>query len=228
MQSAPNPIRLGAKAMKKLHLALLVLTVIALPMRAETIHFDDAKPGEVPPGWIASKTGGGNPRWTVVADESAPSKPNVLKQSGEADYAICLKDGSDLRDGFVEVKFKPIAGKEDQGGGIIWRAKDADNYYVCRANALEDNFVLYKTVKGKRTSLDIVGQKGGYGVSTKVAKSAWHTIRVEFAANRFRAIFDGKVTFDVEDNTFADAGKVGVWTKADSVILFDDFSFGPK
>ena len=214
--------------MKTLRFAVLASNLITLAMRAETIHFDDAKPGEAPPGWTDGKTGTGQPKWAVVADDSAPSKPNVLKQSGEADYAICLKDGSDLRDGFVEVKFKPIAGKEDQGGGIIWRAKDADNYYVCRAIALEDNFVLYKTVKGKRTSLDIVGQKGGYGVNTKVAKSAWHTIRVEFAANRFRAIFDGKVTFDVEDNTFGDAGKVGVWTKADSVILFDDFSFGPK
>ena len=111
---------------------------------------------------------------------------------------------------------------------MIWRVKDADNYYVCRANALEGNVVLYKTEKGKRTSLDIVGRKGGYGVKESVPKGEWSTLRVEFAGNKFTVKLNGKQLFQVEDSTFADAGKVGLWTKADSVTLFDNFSFGGK
>ena len=204
----------------------LATTVLTVQLKAETIHFDNDKPGEAPRGWTATQTGSGNARWTVVADDSAPGKRNVLKQSGEAAYPVCLKDDTDLKDGFVEVKFKPVSGKDDQAGGVIWRAKDADNYYICRANALEDNVTLYKTVGGKRTALDIVGRKGGYGVKEKVAPGQWHTLRVEFSGARFTAHFDGKKMFEVEDGTFVDAGKVGLWTKADSVTLFDDFSYG--
>ncbi len=132
------------------------------------------------------------------------------------------------QDGFVEVKFKPVSGKEDQAGGVIWRCKDKDNYYIARANAAEDNVVLYKTVNGKRSSLDIVGRKGGYGVKGKVASGQWHTLRVEFAGDKFTVTFNGKKLFDVEDTTFTEAGKVGLWTKADSVTLFDDFTYGSK
>jgi hypothetical protein len=195
---------------------------------ADTVNFDNAETGKVPAGWTGTKTGKGEANWAVVADDSAPSKPNVLKQSGEATFPVALKDDTSLKDGFVEVKFKPVSGKEDQAGGIVWRAKDSDNYYIARANALEDNVVLYKTENGKRKSLDIVGRKGGYGVEAKVAPNQWHTLRVEFAGSKFTLYFDGKKLFDVVDDTFADAGKVGVWTKADSVTLFDDFSYGSK
>src|SRR5438132_14388635 len=118
---------------------------------ADTVSFDDLKTGAPPPGWTATKTGKSEAKWAVVADDSAPSKPNVLKQSGEATYPVCIKNDTSLKDGFVEVKFKPISGKEDQAGGVIWRCKDADNYYISRANALEDNVTIYHTVKGKRT-----------------------------------------------------------------------------
>jgi hypothetical protein len=111
---------------------------------------------------------------------------------------------------------------------VIWRARDANNYYIFRANANEGNVVLYKTVNGKRSPLDIVGRKGGYGVNETVTSGQWHTLRVEFAGNRFKAYYDGKHLFDVEDTTFTEAGKVGVWTKADSVTLFDDFTYGSK
>jgi hypothetical protein len=214
--------------MKTLNSIVLLTGLATSVALADTINFDAAKPGGPPAGWTGTKTGKGEPKWAVVADDSAPSKPNVLKQSGEATYPVALKNDTSLKDGFVEVKFKPVSGKEDQAGGVIWRAKDADNYYICRANALEDNVVLYKTESGKRKSLDIVGRKGGYGVEAKVASGQWHTLRVEFAGNRFKVIYDGKHLFDVEDSTFTEAGKVGVWTKADSVTLFDDFSYGAK
>ena len=122
----------------------------------------------------------------VEKDDSAPSKPNVLKQSGQATFPVCIKDDTSLKDGFVEVKFKPVSGKEDQAGGVIWRAQDANNYYIARANAHEGNVVLYKTVNGKRSPLDIVGRKGGYGVKETVASGQWHTLRVEFAGNHFK------------------------------------------
>ena len=198
----------------------------AITLSAET--FDNAKPGQPPSGWTLTKTGDGTPKWVVEQDATAPSKPNVLKQSGEADYPLAILDASNLKDGFVEVKFKAVSGKDDQAGGVMWRCKDANNYYICRANALEDNVVLYKTDKGKRKALDIVGRKGGYGVKEPVAANKWHTLRVEFSGNRFKTIFNGKQLFEVEDSTFTDAGKVGLWTKADSVTLFDDFTFGSK
>jgi 3-keto-disaccharide hydrolase len=207
---------------------MLVALVLDSGMLAQTVNFDNEKAGTSPSGWTCTQTGRGEAKWTVVSDDTAPSKPNVLKQSGVATFPICLKDDTKLNNGFVEVKFKAVSGKEDQASGLVWRAKDANNYYVLRANANEDNVVLYKTVNGKRSPLDIVGRKGGYGINAKVASGQWHTLRVEFVGTHFSAFLDGKHVFDVEDSTFSEAGKVGVWTKADSVTLFDDFTYGAK
>ena len=185
---------------------------------AETINFDDAEPGKEPKGWTLTKTGKGEAKWTVETDDTAPSKPNVLKQSGEATYPVCLKNETSVKNGFVEVKFKPVAGKEDQAGGVIWRAKDADNYYIARANALEDNVCIYHTIKGKRTEKK--------RAKMKVASNQWHTLRTDFTDSHFTVTFDGKKALEWEDDTFTEPGMVGLWTKADSVTLFDDFSFG--
>jgi len=206
--------------MKTLNTFIVMTNLLTTTAFAATVNFDDAKPGEAPAGWTATKTGRGEPKWTVEKDDSAPSKPNVLKQSGEATFPVALKDDTSLKVGFVEVKFKPVSGKEDQAGGVIWRAKDADNYYIARANALEDNVTIYHTIKGKRVSFK--------NTNTKVASGVWHTLRVDFAGNRFTVTFDGKKVIEATDDSFADAGKVGVWTKADSVTLFDDFSYGEK
>jgi hypothetical protein len=162
----------------------------------------------------------------VESDSTAPSKLTVLRQSGRATYPLILKNDTNIKDGFVEMKFKAIAGSEDRAAGIVWRAKDANNYYVVRANALEDNVVLYKTVKGTRSSLDIVGRKGGYGVNAAVPSGTWHTLRIDFKGPRFTVSFNDKQLFEVEDSTFTEAGKVGLWTKADSVTLFDEVTFG--
>ena len=205
----------------------MTTTILALPAAllastatAQTGNFDSFATGAPPPGWTSTKTGSGNPKWTVERDDSAPSKPNVLKQSGEATYPICLKDDTSLKDGYVEVKFKPISGKQDQAGGVVWRAKDASNYYIARANALEDNVTIYHTVNGRRTEKKRTGMK--------VASNAWHTLRVDFQGTHYMVTFDGKKAIEWDDATFKDAGKVGVWTKADSVTLFDDFAYGPK
>lgn len=209
------------------HLIFAVLLSAAQLVMAETrINFDDVAPSGLPEGWRSGVTGTGQAKWEVVASESASSKPNVLKQSGEATFAWAVKADVKIRDGFAEVKFKPIGGKEDQAGGLVFRFQDGNNYYVVRGNALEDNVVLYKTVNGKRSSLQVKGRMFGYGVDTKVPKGKWSTLRVEFKSSLFTVFFNGKKLFEVEDDTFKGAGAVGPWTKADSVTLFDDFRFG--
>jgi len=205
------------KALKALAIIIGFATGIAF---GDTVNFDDLKTGAPPLGWTATQAGKGDAKWEVVADASAPSQPNVLKQSGKATYPVCFKNDSRIKDGFVEVKFKPVSGKEDQAGGLIWRCKDADNYYIARANALEGNVTIYHTIKGKRVSFK--------NIDTKVASGVWHTLRVEFEGNTFTVIFDGKKVIEATDDSFSDGGKVGVWTKADSVTLFDDFTYGDK
>jgi hypothetical protein len=203
----------------------LLEATMASPLSAETASFEADAVGGPPRGWLLTMTGRGAPKWTVERDEGGGA---VLKQSGKATYPVALKEGTNIRDGFVEVKFKPITGSEDRAGGIVWRARDENNYYVVRANALEDNVVLYKTVNGVRSSLDLVGQKGGYGVKTAVPTNQWHTLRVEFAGTRFNVVFNGKPLFAVEDGTFREAGMAGLWTKADSVTVFSGFSYGER
>src|SRR5216683_5567583 len=206
--------------MKTLNALIVMTTLITPTVLAETVNFDDATPGAAPPGWTATKTGKGEAKWTIEKDDTAPSKPNVLKQSGEATYPVCIKDDTSLKDGFVEVKFKPVSGKEDQAGGVIWRCKDKDNYYIARANALEDNVTIYHTVNGKRSEKK--------RINTEVTSNRWHTLRVDFKDNYFIVTFDGKRAFVWKDDTFKDAGKVGLWTKADSITLFDDFSYSAE
>jgi len=200
--------------------SIIALLMTAATVFAETVNFDDAKPGQPPPGWMATQTGKGKAIWTVEKDDLAPSKPNVLKQSGQATYPVCIKDDTSLKDGFVEVKFKAVSGKEDQAGGVIWRCKDADNYYIARLNALEDNVTIYHTISGKRTETK--------RFKTKVAPNQWHTLRVDFEGSHFKVSLNRKPALDWQDDTFKDAGKVGLWTKADSVTLFDDFTYGAK
>jgi hypothetical protein len=185
---------------------------------AETINFDADRVGVAPSGWTAGVTGRGAFRWTVEADSNAPSKPNVLKQSGRGDFPWCVKNEPPIADGYAEVKFKPVAGGEDQAGGLIWRWKDGDNYYVARANALEDNVSLYYTQNGRRITIKYV--------DAPVAKNQWHTLRVEFAGKRIHVALDGKVYIETDDEHISGSGRVGVWTKADSVTLFDDFAYG--
>jgi hypothetical protein len=187
---------------------------------AETDTFDKAAVGSPPPDWTCGVTGRGSPKWTIEADSSAPSQPNVLKQSGSGTFPWCVKKGVSTADGYVEVKFKPIAGREDQAGGIVWRWKDGDNYYVARANALENNVSLYYTASGRRNTIKYV--------EAPVAGNRWHTLRVEFSGKSIEVLLDGKQYIKLEDSHISGAGAVGVWSKADSITAFDDFSLGGK
>ena len=187
---------------------------------AETFNFDADAVGTVPAGWIAGVTGQGFARWSVEADASAPSKPNVLKQSGRGDFPWCVRQGASVADGFVEVRFKPLAGDEDQAGGLVWRWKDSGHYYVARANALENNVSLYYTNAGRRVTIKYV--------DAPVAGNQWHALRVEFSGRHILVALDGKTYIETDDAHVAGAGAVGVWTKADSVTLFDDFAYESK
>jgi len=197
---------------------LSLLAGVATVALAEAVNFDTDAVGELPAGWIAGVTGRGAHRWTVEADPTATSPPNVLKQSARGDFPWCVKRDASIADGFVEVKFKPLAGREDQAGGVVWRWKDGDNYYIARANALENNVSLYYTQGGRRITIKYV--------DAPVAKDRWHVLRVEFVGSRIAVSLDGKRYIEQEDTHIAGAGAVGVWTKADSVTVFDDFSYG--
>ena len=206
--------------MKTIYALMICAGFVSGTALAETINFDDAKAGAPPPGWKSAVTGSGSAKWSVEQDSTAPSKPNVLKQSGVGTFPICIYESAKLKDGSVEVKFKPIEGKEDQAGGVIWRVQDSNNYYISRANALEDNVTIYHTIGGKRVAFK--------SINTKVKSGVWHTLRVDFEGNKFTVTFDGNKVIEATDQSFSNAGKVGVWTKADSVTLFDDFTFAGK
>jgi hypothetical protein len=198
---------------------MVALTVLAASAaRAETQNFDQQKTGAAPEGWTCGVTGRGKPVWRVEADRSAPSAPNVLRQSGSGTFPWCVNKAASFADGFIEVRFRSEKGSEDQAGGLVWRWKDADNYYVARANALENNVSLYYTTGGRRNTIKYV--------DAPVAGNTWHVLRVEFADKRIKVVLDGKVYIEQQDTHISGAGAVGVWTKADSVTAFDDFSFG--
>ena len=185
---------------------------------AETINFDTDTPGALPAGWEEGVTGKGSPKWAVRADAGAPSKPNVLEQSGSGTFPWCVLRKTSVENGFVEVRFKAISGSEDQAGGVVWRWKDGNNYYIARANALEDNVSLYYTEGGRRRTIKYV--------DAPVPGNTWHTLRAEFKGTRIRVLLDGKAYIELDDSHIAGPGAVGLWTKADSVTAFDDFSYG--
>jgi hypothetical protein len=190
-----------------------------------TYTFDNMQPGPLPPSFSSSLTGAGGPGvWEIRADGTAPSKPNVLTQLSkeQVDYRfpIAVSNEGAFKDMELSVKFKPVSGKIDQAGGLVFRYKDANNYYVLRANALENNFRLYHVVNGKRVQFA--------GANTTVAGGQWHELSVTCAGNRFTCSFGGKQLIQATDDTFKDAGKIGVWTKADSVTYFDDLTVTAK
>lgn len=202
--------------------SLLMIVACALPFAAAAkqvcISFDDLKPGISPRGWEATETGIGTAHWTVEKDVTAPSPTQVLKQSGEAQFPVCIYQKAQMADGFVEVKFKAVSGSGDQAAGVMFRVKDKDNYYVFRANASEDNVELFHMLHGNRESVK--------GADIKVTSQQWHRLRAEFHGTHITAYYDGKLMLEADDESLKGPGKVGLWTKWDSVTLFDDFCFG--
>jgi hypothetical protein len=191
-----------------------------------TLDFDRMQASAAPLGFTQARTGrGGSGAWEVREDDTAPSGNNVLAQttSDPTNYRfpLCIYDAFEARDVDLSVSFKPLSGRVDQAAGLVWRYQDADNYYVVRANALEDNVVLYKVENGRRSDLKPKGSWLAYGKDVPVPLGAWSSLRVRVRSNTFSVWLNGDPVFDVEDDTFTEAGKVGLWTKADSVTLFD-------
>jgi len=198
----------------------------ALPAgKAATYNFDQASLGSLPPNFISSRTGGGDlGTWKVLSDTTQRSKPNVLAQTStdSTDYRFpmaVLNDGV-FKDLELTVKFKPVAGSVDEAGGLVFRYRDENNYYVIRANALEDNCNLYHVINGQRSQFA--------GANITVAPKQWHELKVVCVGNQITCFFDGNQVIRATDDTFKDAGRVGMWTKADSVTYFDDFSVTPR
>lgn len=201
----------------------------APPVTQDTLVFDfeQDEPGGVPAGFVAALTGGGGPvRWLVQQAEDAPSGKKVVAQlsndSTNARYPHLIRDDFKARDVDVSVRFKTISGEVDAAGGLIFRCRDRNNFYVVRANALEDNIVAYKTENGSRSNIGIKGEGDAYGVKVDVPHRQWNTLRV-IARGRFIEVFlNDRKLFEAEDGTFLVGGRVGLWTKADSVTQFDD------
>jgi hypothetical protein len=197
------------------------MTIASAQTGKRAWNFDQDPVGKMPPCFTSALTGQGViGQWSVMKEDSAPSQPNVLAQTSTdaTDYRfpLAIAGETNHKDLSLAVKFKTISGKVDQGAGLVFRLRDKDNYYIVRANALEDNFRLYHVIKGRRVQFA--------GANFKVTSNTWHEIKVEASGHEFKCFYDGQLKFTAKDDTFKDAGKIGLWTKADSVIYFDDLT----
>ncbi|GFO64001.1 DUF1080 domain-containing protein [Geomonas paludis] len=170
--------------------------------------FDKEKVGSIPSGAHAFSG-----TWAVKAESDAPSPPHVLCQTGASQFPAIVLSDKVFTDVTVSTRFKPVSGNEDRAAGIIFRIQDQDNFYILRANALEDNINIYRYVAGSRQAI-----KEGSG---KVPSGTWQELRVEVKGSDIRGYLNGKLVVEARDGTFK-AGGVGLWTKADSVTCFDD------
>jgi len=203
-------------------ISLIACSIAAFVVAAEPLErdFESDMVGTSPAGFEFARTGGGaEGKWIVRIEKGAPHNHVLVQESSDpADYRFpvaVLKEGS-YKDVVLSVRARPLSGKVDQGFGLVWRYQNAQNYYVTRCNADEDNCTIYHTVNGSRRAF--------LNQSVRVAKLAWHTLKVEAVGSHFVLWCDGNKVLDASDETFRDGGKVGLWTKADSVIEFDDLT----
>ena len=210
-------------ARRSLIAGVVCLSAAVLFGQRTTINFDTDDPGRPPKGFAFVLTGQGRPGvWLVRKDDAAHG--NVLVQT-DADptdnrFPVAVYDDFTATDVDLAVQFKPVSGIGDQGAGLVWRYRDQNTYYLARCNALENTCTIYRVVNGQREALS--------SQNVKVASNTWHTLRVEAGGDHFVVTYDGKKVLDAKDGTFKDAGKVGLWTKADSIVYFDDFSMVGK
>ena len=196
---------------------MMTAAVVAAQNEKMSWNFDADKVGEIAKGF--TNEGG---RWEVVADDTTPSRPNVLAQLAKnagAAFNLTLASDTNYKDLDITVKMKAIAGSTDQGGGIVWRAKDGKYYYVARYNPLEDNYRLYHVVNGQRSELKSADIPHALG---------WQTLRVTMTGDHIECYYDGKKYLDAKDSSFNEAGKIGLWTKSDAETHFDDLTVSGK
>jgi len=195
-----------------------------------TVDFSDDVVGKPPKGFEFGHTAkaGAPGRWMVQAEGTNKYLAQVDADSTRSRFPVAVVRDISAADVDVSVRFKPVSGRVDQAAGLVWRFQNEDNYYIVRANALENNVVLYKVEKGKRTDLPVKGEGRTYGKKAQVPSGQWSTLRVVAAGPRFEVFFNGSTLYEVEDTTFPQPGKVGLWTKADSVTQFDDVTIVTK
>lgn len=210
--------------MKKILLVLAMLLWTASVFAEEkSYRFDDVPAGGLPQGWEITATSPRGPlaEWKKVEDVSAPSGPNILSITKINDsfgdvFNICWTREISFKDGLLEVKVRANQGEVDQGGGLIWRAKDANNYYIVRYNPLESNYRLYYVKDGARKTLDDAK-------IPDIGTGRWFTLTIQHQGDKITGWLNGQELLHATDQTFAEAGGVGFWTKADAASSFDDF-----
>jgi len=186
-------------------------------------NFDNQELGGLPKSWSQNFTGEGNhTEWKLVNDNGNKVLAQVSDKQPNYHFNIAVYNDFITKNVALKVNLKAVAGKLDQGGGLVWRYTDADNYYVVRANPLEDNVVLYKVVNGIRTDLPILGKGKTYGMDVPKLGNDWFSLSVKVADDLFTVYLNGKELFRVQDQSITKAGKVGLWTKADAVTYFDE------
>jgi hypothetical protein len=210
-------------------LAALAATVV-VQGATRKVDFSDDAAGQPPKGFEFGYTAkaGAPGKWIVEAEGANKYLAQVDADNTRARFPVAVVSDISAADIDLSVRFRPISGRVDQAAGLVWRYRDQDNYYIVRANALEDNVVLYKVEKGTRTDLPVKGEGRTYGKKTEVPAKQWSTLRVVANGRLFEVYFNGTKLYDVEDSTFTQPGRVGVWTKADSVTQFDDLTIVTK
>jgi len=207
-------------------LALIVPITLAADAKPRAFTFGKEDLGKLPKGWTAAKTGTGDGSvWQVVADESAPAKKgHALAQTAVGPsqlFAVCVADDTSFTDGEISVAFKAVKGVKDQGGGLVWRYQDANNYYIARMNPVEENYRVYKIIDGKRTQL-------ATQEDLKIPAGEWHRLTIRMTGPQIECLLDGKKLLDARDDAIAKPGKVGLWIKADAITWFDDLQITGK
>jgi hypothetical protein len=211
----------------------IVLTwvlALAVVTASRTVDFNQDAIDQPPKGFEFGHTAGvGRPgKWIVQAEGSNKFLVQTDADSTRSRFPVAVLSDVSAADIDLSVRFKPVSGRVDQAAGLVWRYQDENNYYIVRANALEDNVVLYKVQNGKRTDLPLKGAGRTYGKKSEVPAGRWSTLRVVVNGPSFEVFLNGTKLYEVEDTTFRQAGKVGVWTKADSVTQFDDLTVVTK
>lgn len=186
---------------------------------ARTSNFDSVPPGSPPAGWFFPEARPSEkPGWLIRRDDTAPSKPNVLAQISARGPAI--SNVASFQNGDVSVTFKTVWGRKSQSAGLVWRYQDERNYYLLRADALANEIVLYKVQDGRRVS--IVPRRH------RIPGHTWQILKVTFRGPRFEVYFDHRRVFVGDDETFLQAGRVGLWAMPGTVTYFDDFRASPR
>ncbi len=189
-----------------------------------TFTFENYETGKLPASWTQGFTGKGTgTKWDIVDDNGNKVLAQLSGDNPSYHFNVVVNNDLRLKNMELTVRLKGVHGRTDQGGGFVWRFTDFNNYYVVRANPLEDNVVLYKVVNGKRTDLPLVGKGRTYGVKVKPLGNGWNTLKLTVQDDLFTVYLNGKQLFRVKDEVFKDAGKIGLWTKADAVSYFDDY-----